>query len=493
MPTSEFAGTREWGYTIVDYFSGESGYGFEDKDGKWVTGTEALKRFVDAAHEKGLNVMSDVVYNHVGDRDNQLWKLGGEENPFFNWNKDGTGQDIRNTPWGALPAYDKDQVKQFFTDHAVSQVEDLHFDGLRFDFTNVMHTAGGQDGWEMLRQINRTLQFLKPGTYTTAEEFPNDPGIADPVQPGLKGAGFSSEWNDPFHDRVLENVQKAAGGKKADMDGLMDALINHPGRTEGRDAVTYIHSHDEVGNTGDWVSRAADNYDGRPVPSAWAADQARTAAGLVMLSTGTPMMWQGEEFLSNDAFRHGRPDTWGMDWDWQKRPTTPEQVQTYKRLASMPADQAQSDPAYKALKPEEKTFFDQYRAMGADDKAKVDYDAERWGTFRFYQDAIALRKSTPAFDADANVQRVYTNDDNAIAAFTRQKGDDEYLVVSSFNKNDLSGYGLDLPPGRWQEVMNSDGQKSGGGNFGNFGGTLNGGSTRLNIPGGGMVVLKKVG
>jgi 1,4-alpha-glucan branching enzyme len=493
MPTSEFAGAREWGYTIVDYFSAESGYGFEDKDGKWVTGTEALKRFVDAAHEKGFNVLGDVVYNHVGDRDNHLWKMGGAENPFFNWSQDPNRQEIRNTPWGALPAYNKDQVKQFFTDHAVSQVEDLHFDGLRFDFTNIMHTAGATDGWEMLRQINRTLEFVKPGVYTTAEEFPNDPGIADPVRPDLQGAGFDSQWNDPFHDRLLENVQKAAKGQKADMDGLMDALVHHPGRTEGRDGVTYIHSHDEVGNTNDWVSRAADNYDGRAVPSKWAADQARNTAGLALLSTGTPMIWQGEEFLSNREFRHGRPDTWGNDWEWRNRPTAPEQVAAYQRLASLPPERLQADPEYTRLKPDEKAFFEKFRGMGEEEKAQVDYDAKRWGTFRFYQEAIALRKSSPAFDADAEVQRVYTHNDNGVAAFTRKKNGEEYLVVTSFNKNDFQGYGLDLPPGRWQEVMNSDGARYGGDNFGNFGGAVNGGRSSLNIPAGGLVVLKKVG
>jgi 1,4-alpha-glucan branching enzyme len=492
MPANEFAGTREWGYTIVDFFSGESGYGFEDTDGRWVTGTEALKRFVDEAHGKGFNVFHDVVYNHVGDRDNALWKKGGPENPFFNWSQD--GHETRDTPWGALPAYNQEQVRQFFVDHAVSQVEDLGFDGLRFDFTHKMHTTGGRDGWEMLRQINRTLQFVKPGVYTTAEEFPNTPAISDPIGPDLQGAGFDSQWNDPFHDRLLENVQYAAGGKKLDMDGLMQALVQHPGRTEPRDGITYVHSHDEVGNTGDWINRAADNYDGRAVPSDWAADQSRNTAGLVMLSSGKPMIWQGEEFLSNRDFRHGQPETWGNDWQWKSRPTAPEQLASYRHLASLPPERVQQDPAYQSLSPEERAFFGKYQAMGAEERERVDYDAKRWGTFRYYQDAIALRKSSPAFDADAEVHRVYTHNDNGIAAFTRKKDGEEFLVVTSFNKGDFTGYGMGLPAGRWQEVHNSDGGRYGGDNFGNFGGTIDGGAgARVNIPGGGLVVLKRVG
>ena len=92
------------------------------------------------------------------------------------------------------------------------------------------------------------------------------------------------------------------------------------------------------------------------------------------------------------------------------------------------------------------------------------------------------------------MNRVYTHNDNSVMAFTRQKGNDQALVVGSLNHQSFDGYRMDLPPGKWQEVFNSDGSRYGGGNHGNFGATLDGGqSVPVNIPAGGYVVFKKVG
>ncbi len=109
-----------------------------------VSGAEALKRFIDEAHAKGINVISDVVYNHVHGDYNGLWGMGSPENPYFNWSKEPGKFEQRDTAWGAVPAYSKPQVKQLFVDHVVAQVEELHFDGLRFDFTEPIKGTGGQ-------------------------------------------------------------------------------------------------------------------------------------------------------------------------------------------------------------------------------------------------------------------------------------------------------------------------------------------------------------
>ena len=91
------------------------------------------------------------------------------------------------------------------------------------------------------------------------------------------------------------------------------------------------------------------------------------------------------------------------------------------------------------------------------------------------------------------MNRVYTHNDDSVLAFTRKSGNDEYLVVGSLNHQNLDGYKMPLPPGNWKEVLNSDAGAYGGGNFGNFGATLNGGGvTPVNIPSAGYVVFKKV-
>ncbi|MBL8192185.1 MAG: alpha amylase C-terminal domain-containing protein, partial [Blastocatellia bacterium] len=96
-----------------------------------------------------------------------------------------------------------------------------------------------------------------------------------------------------------------------------------------------------------------------------------------------------------------------------------------------------------------------------------------------------------AFEADSQVNRIYTHNDNSVMAFSRKDGNDEYIIVASLNRNNLEGYQMPLPPGQWKEVLNSDAARYGGSNFGNFGATLNGGNTRVNIPAAGYVVLKK--
>ena len=109
LPVNEVEGSRNWGYLGVNSLAAESSFGFENKDGKWVSGTEAMKRFIDEAHKKGLNVISDVVYNHVFGDYNGLWDMGGKENPYFNWSDEPGKFEQRDTPWGSVPAYDNDE------------------------------------------------------------------------------------------------------------------------------------------------------------------------------------------------------------------------------------------------------------------------------------------------------------------------------------------------------------------------------------------------
>src|SRR5205814_4596738 len=100
----------------------------------------------------------------------------------------------RDTQWGRMPAFNKPAVRQFYVDHAVSQLDELHFDGLRFDFTQPIKSTGGKDGWDMLREINRNVHFLRPNAITTAEQFDYDPAITTPAEGGGKGgAGFDAQ------------------------------------------------------------------------------------------------------------------------------------------------------------------------------------------------------------------------------------------------------------------------------------------------------------
>lgn len=509
LPTNQVEGGRDWGYMGSNTFATESDYGFEDANGKWVSGTDALKRFVDEAHRQGLNVVNDVVYNHVGGVDNGLWNLDGKNNPYFNWSQT-PGQIVnKDTPWGAMPAYDNPMVKQFFVDHAVYQVQDLHFDGLRFDFTQPIKQdgQGGVDGWNMLREINRQVHFYNPNVFTAAEQFDYDPAMTTPAQGnGAGGAGFDAQWYTEFQHRLVHDngnpslIQQAVSGQPTDMNTFMNLLTNPRGLSSWANGVTIISDHDEVGNGERTINVADNNATG--LPPQYARNLDRLAAGIGFTSPGIPMFFQGDESMAQNTFKWGTPSTWDIGWDWQnvgpkwnwdQLTFNDPQKQLYERLAGLsPADRA-NDPGYQALSSVDRQVCDDLCAMSPGDRASTELNMERRQTFEFYQDAIKLRENNPAFDADAQVNRLYTNNNDSVMAYERVKGNSDFAVVASLNKNNLGGYQVTLPPGQWKECFNSDGARYGGGNFGNFGATLNGGNTPVNIPSGGFVVFQRVG
>jgi len=506
LPTNEVEGSRNWGYLGVNSLATESSFGFEDESGKWVSGTEALKRFIDEAHGKGLNVISDVVYNHVHGDHNGLWNLGGPQNPYFNWAKEPGKFEQRDTPWGAVPAYHQPKVRQLFVDHAVQQIAELKFDGLRFDFTEPIKGVGGKEGWEMLREINRQVHFLNPNTWTVAEQFDYDPSISRPAQADGTGGGFDAQWYTEYQHRLVNDnskpglIQAAARGWKTDMDAFVNLLTAPRGLDEWKKALTIISNHDEVGN----AQRTMNTAEGdKPTefPEQWSRNAARFAAGIGFVLLGIPMFFQGDEFGAQNDFKWGNPSTWdndwswenlGKDWKWDKVTFNDTQKATYERLFALPPRAREQDGAYKALSAEDKKVFNHLAGLEPKHRTEAMLDITQRQQFHFFKDAIALRNSSPAFSAGAEVNRVFTHNDDSVMAFTRKSGNEEYLVVASLNRNNLEGYNMPLPPGNWKEVLNSDAGAYGGNNFGNFGATLNGGNTKVNIPSAGYVVLKKV-
>jgi len=166
LPVGQFEKSRDWGYMGATTLAVQNSYSFPTETGTWLTGAEALMCFVDEAHGHGLNVVNDVVYNHIGAYYNNLWNFDGPSNPYFNWSPESAP---RNTSWGAMPAFSNSRVRQFIVDHAVAQIESFHLDGLRFDFTDPIVEdcrAGGGilefgSGSQTLREINRQVHYYR--------------------------------------------------------------------------------------------------------------------------------------------------------------------------------------------------------------------------------------------------------------------------------------------------------------------------------------------
>ncbi|MCA9776681.1 MAG: alpha amylase C-terminal domain-containing protein, partial [Candidatus Eremiobacteraeota bacterium] len=420
MPVDSTEGNRDWGYIGSNNLAVTENYGYVDEEGRWVEGDEALRRFVDAAHGKGFKVFGDVVYNHFGGDFNNVWNVGGEENPWFEWeqNPAGPGSSTKPTPWGALPAYNKEAVREFITNQALHRLDEFHLDGLRFDFTHPIHdqgpSGGGDFGWEMLQQINRTIDLFHPEAFIAAEEFPNHPVVVTPPHKGDRGgAGFDAMWNTEFQHRLINDhgnpsvLQEAASGKHTRIDKLMNHLLHQPGFNGPNSSVTVISNHDEVGNA-DRTLNVANEHRDPETAGAWEKGAARTVLGIGMLSPGMPMFFQGEESLATNNFKWGVPSTWDNGWEWMEQP-----------------------------------------------------DSDRFKHHIFSKDLIGLRKSSDAFDGDSPAQRVYTHELDSVMAFSRKLNDEEFLVVASLNKEPLTNYRLPVD-GVWTTVLNSDDSKYGG-------------------------------
>jgi 1,4-alpha-glucan branching enzyme len=302
MPIAEFAGDLSWGYNPAHIFAVESAYG----------GPKALRQFVKDAHSAGLAVILDVVYNHFGPSDLELWRFDG-------WSSDDGGgiyfyNDWRKeSPWGATrPDYGRKEVRQFIRDNALMWLEDYRIDGLRFDMTLFIRSVRGDgdpeadlpDGWSLMADINREVSERFPGLLTIAEDLQNEALVTGDVEHG--GAGFGAQWDAAFVHPVRAAVI-ASEDRDRSLEAIRDAL-SHCYNDEAFQRIVYSESHDEVANGKARVPQEISPDDS----SNWAAQKRSTlAAALVLTSPGIPMLFQGQEFLQGDWFQ----DTVPLDWD----------------------------------------------------------------------------------------------------------------------------------------------------------------------------------
>ncbi len=302
MPLAEFAGDLSWGYNPACIFAVEESYG----------GPVGFKRFVQAAHRSGMGVILDVVYNHFGPSDLDLWQFDG-------WSENGNGGiyfygDWRaQTPWGATrPDYGRKEVRQFIRDNALMWLEDYHVDGLRLDMTVYMRSVRGDgdpggdlpDAWSLAQWINREVKQRYPGRITIAEDLHNEDRITKSEDQG--GAAFTAQWDAQFVHPIRAAVI-TPNDEHRSLDSVRGAIgANYNGDPFQR--VIYSESHDEVANG---KSRIPSEIDSQDSNNWFAKKRSTLAAALVLTSPGIPMLFQGQEFLEDGWFQDSVP----LDWD----------------------------------------------------------------------------------------------------------------------------------------------------------------------------------
>jgi len=300
MPLAAFPGHHGWGYDGIGLWAVHEPYG----------GPDALKRFVDACHGRGLAVFLDVVYNHVGPG-NRLADFG----PYFT--------AAHMTPWGPAVNLDQpgsDEVRSFVIGNALMWLRDYHIDGLRLD---AVHALEDRRALHLLEELAVEVDALAALTgrplVLVAESDLNNPRLITSREDG--GYGLAAQWNDDFHHAVHSLITGERQGYYGDF-GAVAAVAktltrayfhdgtwsSFRGRTHGRPVdrlripayrfVCFDQDHDQVGNraVGD---RIAATLAGSPHREGLL----RVAAGLVLTSPFTLMLFMGEE--------------WGADTPWQ--------------------------------------------------------------------------------------------------------------------------------------------------------------------------------
>ena len=303
MPIAEFAGDLSWGYNPAHPYAIESAYG----------GPVAFKRFVRAAHKAGFAVILDVVYNHFGPSDLDLWQFDGWTDPnhpdkggiyFYN-------DDRSITPWGdTRPDYGRGEVRTYIRDNALMWLEDYRVDGLRYDMTLYIRSVDASgareipEGWSLTQWVNREVHAFRPSALTIAEDLQDDARLTQPEEQG--GAGFSTQWDAAFVHPMREVLTQVDDSSR-DMNKVQAAL-SHAYNGDPFERVVYTESHDEVANGKSRVPSEIDSDD----TDAWHV-QKRTTLGLAMVLTapGIPMLFQGQEFLEDGWFQ----DQDELNWD----------------------------------------------------------------------------------------------------------------------------------------------------------------------------------
>ena len=296
MPVNEFPGDFSWGYNPSYPFSVESVYG----------GPVGFKRFVNAAHERGMAVLLDVVHNHWGPGDMDLWRYDG----FF---EDIFGgiffyQDERSfTQWGdTRPDFGRNEVRQYIRDNALMWITDFHVDGFRFDSTlNIRMTDLGEnpDGWSLMQWINNEIDAVNPSALCVAEDLQNNSYITKTT--GAGGAGFDSQWTPSFVHPVRDAIVPPSddGRNMWDIKNAIEQSYNG----DVFERIVYTESHDEVANG---RSRVPEEIFPNNADSYWSQKRSTLGAALVMTSPGIPMIFQGQELLEDNFFQ----DTDPVDW-----------------------------------------------------------------------------------------------------------------------------------------------------------------------------------
>jgi 1,4-alpha-glucan branching enzyme len=318
LPLGEFIGDISSGYNPAYIFAIEDEFG----------GPDGFRQFVNAAHQVGIAVIVDVVYNHLGVSAGDMWDFDG-------WSENGKGgiyfyNDWRSsTDWGDTRFdYGRGEVRQYLRDNALRWLEERFADGLRWDSVGSIRNVFDRnndpahdiaDGWSLLQWINSLIAQRQPWKISIAEDMKDNEWITRDAGEG--GADFNAQWGAGF----VSTVRTAIIGSD-DNARDMYAVSTIIGQTYNNDAfqrVIFTESHDADSNGAQRVPEMI--WPGKA--DSWFSKKRSTlGAALVLTAPGIPMLFMGQEFLSWGYFDPSQP------LDWSHADTFAGIVQLYRDL-----------------------------------------------------------------------------------------------------------------------------------------------------------------
>jgi len=365
MPVAEFIGDRGWGYDGVDLWAPHHAYG----------GPEGLTRLVDAGHARGLAVLLDVVYNHLGSEGGYLERFG----PYLT--------DRHPTPWGRgynFDGRDSRPVRDFVIENAVAWLRDYHLDGLRLDAVHAITDASPR---HIVDELAARAHELDPPRLVVAEKPRIDPALLE--------MGVDGQWADDFHHALhvlLTGERTGYYARYGSMADLAGALLQ-PGRL-GVDAarvVGFAQNHDQVGN------RAAGERLSMLVDPA----RLRMAASLVACAPFVPMLFMGEEWGATTPFLffsdHRDPQI--------ARRTSRGRMEEFQAFGWRPED---------VPDPQDRASFESSRLDWAELSLEPHRDLLDW-----HRRLLRLRRQTPELRSGATVR---VEHDRSHGALTMTRG-----------------------------------------------------------------------
>jgi maltooligosyltrehalose trehalohydrolase len=295
MPVAAFPGARNWGYDGVSPYAVQASYG----------GPAGLKRLVNAAHEMGLGVVLDVVYNHLGNEGNYLRFFG----PYFT--------DKHKTPWGEAINFDQpgsEGVRRYFVENALYWIREYHMDGLRLDAVQTIQDNSPRHILaEIAERVAEQAEELGRAVCVIAESDENDARLVLPAHAG--GYGLDAVWSDDFHHAVHAFFTGERKGYYQDFGrpeqmarALQQGFVfqGEPfrfwnGRPRGTSSaplaapahVLCVQNHDQVGN----------RAQGERLTALVPRGARMLAAALLLLAPQTPLLFMGQEYDEPHPFQ----------------------------------------------------------------------------------------------------------------------------------------------------------------------------------------------